>query len=504
MGLALLFASVCLLLVKATRRYYKLHYLWRTTLDSAVARAQLLNVVLGAVWLLGVFFWIRSRSTDNVALGVTAIVALHPLSAVLSARILSDIGFAALLIWSCILAVRSRPDRSTSIAAVGVLCALTTAMRSLGLFGAVGIGVWALLRRRYRLAATAIIAGALPIFFRAHAAPTLGLEALPGFAQNWIYYTDYAGFWLASVPDFATLQAQLIFNLTELLKGPAIQVLHLEAVGYSSGALQALAIALSAGIVSGLWRDIKENGVDPLMVAFPGYAAVLLLWNFSIMDRFLQPFLPLFVYGAWLELASLVLAIRSVFQQRKPVLDRAIAGGFAALLVGLVANAATRQLYTIPSALAYKGSVRTDALVARNEAYEWIRSNTNRDDRFIAWEDANLYLETERESIRAASIRTSYFYNQDMSILNADLDRLHETAEGIGASHWLVTSDDYSLCAGKEVMRDRQAQLLESTPVLFESSDGNVRIYDATAVTRASNSYDAVREVLSKNTEKSQ
>ena len=32
MGLALLFASVCLLLVKATRRYYKLHYLWRTTL----------------------------------------------------------------------------------------------------------------------------------------------------------------------------------------------------------------------------------------------------------------------------------------------------------------------------------------------------------------------------------------------------------------------------------------------------------------------------------------
>ena len=34
MGLALLFASVCLLLVKATRRYYKLHYLWRTTLDS--------------------------------------------------------------------------------------------------------------------------------------------------------------------------------------------------------------------------------------------------------------------------------------------------------------------------------------------------------------------------------------------------------------------------------------------------------------------------------------
>ena len=32
MGLALLFASVCLLLVKATRRYYKLPYLWRTTL----------------------------------------------------------------------------------------------------------------------------------------------------------------------------------------------------------------------------------------------------------------------------------------------------------------------------------------------------------------------------------------------------------------------------------------------------------------------------------------
>ena len=121
------------------------------------------------------------------------------------------------------------------------------------------------------------------------------------------------------------------------------------------------------------------------------------------------------------------------------------------LLVCLVANAATRQLYTIPRAIAHQGSVRSDALVARDEAYEWIRSNTNRDDRFIAWEDAKLYLETNRAAIRAVSARTSYFYNQDMSILNGDLDRPHETAEGIGASHWLVTPDDYSLCAGKKL-----------------------------------------------------
>lgn len=483
-----------------------LSVLWRLApdLNGAVTTAQMLNIVLGMVWLLGIFFWTQSRSGDNVALGVTAVVALHPLSAVLSSRILSDTGFAALLIWSCILASRSRPGRIASIAAVGALCALTTAMRSLGLFGALGIGVWALLRRRYWLAATAMIAGGLPILIRTHATPPIAVDALPGFAQNWIYYTDYVGFWLASVPDFATLQAQVIFNFTELLKSPAIQVLHLEAAGYASGTLQAIAIALSAGIVSGLARNVKERGLDPLMVAFPGYAAVLVLWNFSIMDRFLLPFLVLFVYGAWLELSSLSLAIRAVFQQRKPVLDRAIAGGFAVLLVCLVANAANSQLHTIPRTIAHQGSVRSDALVARDEAYEWIRSNTNRDDRFIAWEDAKLYLETNRAAIRAVSVRTSYFYNQDVSILNWDLDRLHETAEGIGASHWLVTPDDYSLSAGKEFMRDRQAVLLQSTPVLFESSDRSIRIYDATAISEESNHSDPADGQLSKITEKSQ
>ncbi len=44
MGLALLFASVCLLLVKATRRYYKLHYLWRTTLGTVIGVCKKANL----------------------------------------------------------------------------------------------------------------------------------------------------------------------------------------------------------------------------------------------------------------------------------------------------------------------------------------------------------------------------------------------------------------------------------------------------------------------------
>ncbi len=53
MGLALLFASVCLLLVKATRRYYKLHYLWRTTLEHIEGESLEAKIAAGPMPLQG-------------------------------------------------------------------------------------------------------------------------------------------------------------------------------------------------------------------------------------------------------------------------------------------------------------------------------------------------------------------------------------------------------------------------------------------------------------------
>ncbi len=78
MGLALLFASVCLLLVKATRRYYKLYYLWRTTLDRAAPFAAGTSTVAILTGLSPNYAWALQVPEDDARIQTSRVEYASP------------------------------------------------------------------------------------------------------------------------------------------------------------------------------------------------------------------------------------------------------------------------------------------------------------------------------------------------------------------------------------------------------------------------------------------
>jgi hypothetical protein len=109
---------------------------------------------------------------------------------------------------------------------------------------------------------------------------------------------------------------------------------------------------------------------------------------------------------------------------------------------------------------------------------EWIRTNSQIEDRFLSYQDARLYLDTGRRSIRPMAFRTSALYLQDESILNADLAGMKDVVRGVGARYWVRTNDDFHLEVGEEKIAAAVDRLLAGSPVVFGSSGGRVRIHD--------------------------
>jgi hypothetical protein len=127
---------------------------------------------------------------------------------------------------------------------------------------------------------------------------------------------------------------------------------------------------------------------------------------------------------------------------------------------------------------------RREALAEeKSEAYRWIREHTARDDRFIAYEDENLYLHTGRQALRPLAVSTASFYRQNKTILDRELEHLADTARVVGARYWLVAPDDFHLESGDEFLQKATSGLLDQAPAVFATPGGRVRIYDISALT---------------------
>ncbi|MDA1258689.1 MAG: hypothetical protein O3C10_12760, partial [Chloroflexi bacterium] len=110
--------------------------------------------------------------------------------------------------------------------------------------------------------------------------------------------------------------------------------------------------------------------------------------------------------------------------------------------------------------------------------YDWLRGNSDADDRLIAYEDVVAYLATGRQGMRPIATSTASFYLQDREALQPDLDRLSDTARAIQARYWLVAPDDYQLEHADTFLREATAELLDGAPVVFKSQDGSVLLYE--------------------------
>ncbi len=380
-------------------------------------------------------------ATPREAAALGALSALHPFTLSLSGAVLSDAPFLALAVWAVVLAARGAWRGAAACSAAAVLT------RSIGLAVAVGLVVFACARRDRRGAVWS--AAAVPVFAAwawwagAHRA---ALEGLPGYRQTMLFYTDYLGFWRASVPDLATLGTLAANNALEILKAPAALCFPLPHLPDQPWVQGAGAMALTAAIVAGVVRLPRH----PVRLALIFYTAVTLLWNYPLANRFLVLFLPVFWLGA--------LRTAQALPRRR-------------LLVPLGALLAFESCYAnlwlIPNQMTAVAEDRRALAAEKAEAYAWIASRTAPSDRFIAYEDALLYLHTGRQAMRPIALT---------SPPRPDLGILGDVARQVGARFWVVCADDYQLEEAAGALTGATRRLLQHAPPVFRSRGGRVWI----------------------------
>ncbi len=471
-----------------------LSLLWRVwpTFPDNLYGAFWLSALAACVFLVGSFTLLRQLGAgEKIALALTAVVAFHPATLALGSALLSDIVFMALATWSLVLAGVALSNGSRGggayrrqwlLAAVLVAAAVMT--RSLGVAVGAGIAVSAAGRRSYRamivvaLACVAAFSAGVFWSWQHHGQFDLSAGQASGYAQTVLFYTSYLGFWKLCVPDWPTFMAMVSFNLGELLTQPAVLCFLLPVNAFSPLVLRLVAIAVSFVILKGVVAQARSHGWHPVHVAAVATMPIILLWNYTLVGRFLAPFLPVLLLGAWREIKWVIETGVQVIRSSGPRLDRVVSGAMLASALALVVYAASQVLWLNPAGAWQDRRDRKILATAKQEAYRWVRNQTALEDRFIAYEDASFFLYTGRQGLRPMAFSTAAFYRQKKEIIDRDLDRLAETARELGARYWIAAADDFDLETAEEMAADYVENFIRAYPIVFESQDGRVRIHD--------------------------
>jgi hypothetical protein len=456
---------------------------WNPSFPANLALGVSLTVLFSCWFLIAAFALLRKLKGvgDWSALAMIAVCAF-------------DLPFMALAATAALVADDAmRTDGPWSAAGLaGVLAGLSLMMRSIGVAVIAGILVAALFRRAFRQAAAFCI-GAAPFVagFLVTLRPSravggsnpAGAIALPGWQQTLLYDTSYLRMWRLCVPNLHVFAAMLRGNLEQFILAPAVYVLSPTLdVGHGWGVN---AVGAFVGVFSllGLLRQAREQEWKPIHFIFVFYLAIVLVWNYPIMYRFLLLFLPFFLAGLWIEGQRIASLINAKLRQTSPASERVLAGTVAAGVAALSCVAAWNcvsgyrpQLRTISTQHA---AVTQQAL----PVYAWVRERTAPGAVIVAMDDVNLYLYTGRRSVVPIAFSTEYLYTADLSALEHDVDHLTDTAVALDACYWFVTPNDFEMFDfPTSAPQERLAQLTSGLPEVSHSEDGRTRLYDASSL----------------------
>lgn len=300
----------------------------------------------------------------------------------------------------------------------------------------------------------------------------------------WIYDTSYAGVWHAGVPNLHIFFTMLINNLEVLLRTPAYYLL--EGSHLVGGQIGVVAWAVvTTMIIAAFVRQVRQRGWSPLYCVLILYAGIAVLWSYSSFYRFFLPFLPVFVAGYWSESKHLGRMVRQALVTRKVVADMVVAIVLTVTILTL--NTVVAWSYLDGGGRARLGSLserRSGLLASEREAYSWISRSTPSDAKVVAYQDAQLFLYTDRQSMRPVVFTTAEVLDPDR--LPGDMEHMNDVARAIDAQYWLVSDDDFGIewSGGREAAERRLRVMEQVLPVVFRSSDGRVSIYGLGCVER--------------------
>ena len=248
--------------------------------------------------------------------------------------------------------------------------------------------------------------------------------------------------------------------------------------------MNALGAFVGSPSLAGLLRQARGQEWKPIHFIFVFYLAVVLLWNYPIMDRFLLLFLPFFIMGVWIEGKRLSGLVFAKLRSAGPVGERVLAGiaaaGLATLVVLMAWNCVVGyrpQLKSISAERSEDHATNTAGLRLDSRAYR-----TGSRHRGCGRHDSvPVYESPGRGPDRFFDRRICT--REIAGRLERDLDHITDTAVALGACYWLTSQNDFEMLDFPTTeAQDRVAQLTAGLPQVSRSEDGRTRLYDASSL----------------------
>jgi hypothetical protein len=455
----------------------------------------------GCVVLLCAFFLFRCIAGMGriPSLILTALCAFHPVLLRLSGLTLSDVPFAAMFLLTLLIAnFAVSPRRSWALpAALGIAAALSASLRTLGYAAVMGILAYILHRREYRRALAYSLAAGITIssslFLAAHYTPSAAREVsvpVNSTGSQWerlvVFHTEYIRFhWLLGIPTVAAFFSMLKENCLQLVSSPG---------PFLAGAFDRRSWLLTAGmsaiVLSGVVRQLRRPEWRALAFMTIPYVLIIIVWPYPIMERFLFPFLPIFLVAMVLESKRLLSLAISNLRAPASSANRLLAAGICTILIGYTAFAGRNYLFRDRQQLLESEHAQAKSLEEKKEVYSWIRGHTPAEAKIVAYEDILLFLYSRRQALRPIALLPAAAYSKrpgsDSPDMAGDLAHLCDAPRDAGATYWLVTQEDFSLDAEPEKTASRQNEIAAVLPLVFRSSGGFARLYDSSCLQDAS------------------
>jgi hypothetical protein len=463
---------------------------WFPSFPANVMPAIWLTAFFGCWFLVAAFQFLRGMDGigDRAALAIVAIIAFSPDFLMFNSSLLSDIPFMALALTAIVLADSaldsSRPQWVAALA--GCIAGLSTDMRTLGVATVAGILCIALIRREFRRGLIIMIAAAPFVAFAAWPVLHSDHSLSPGNAsgpldpawnQTWLYYTSYLANWTASVPN-VSMFLQMIKNTGILLLVAPVRYVLSPAFEPWSPAGMGVYVPLTLVLIAGIGRLVRIQGWKPVHAVFLVYSAILLVWPYPQMYRFLLLFMPLFFAGLYVEMKRIVRAIVENLRSNVPALEKLSAVALSAILLATGSVVLWNYAHGGRTSLNARIERRASILREKEEAYEWIRKNTRTSAKIVAFEDVMLYLYTGRQTMRPIAFLPSCCVTDQISILQSDLSHITDVPRRIQAGFWLMSDDYFDAEGSIPLIHAKMIELKSTLPLAFRSREGHVQIYD--------------------------
>ena len=466
-----------------------LSWVWRgnPSFPANLPNAIAVTIAFGIAYIIAVLFLLRGLRGigDLEAFLLTGFCALHPLVIFCSGQLLSDIPFAFFTIAAITLARQEEPHKpDAAVVACGLLTGLAVLTRVLGVPVAAGIAVAFVMRRSWRrlalfcvsLAPFSCVLALRPIFAHAKNSAVAVTALNPGWLRTWAYYTNYVKDWRQSVPSGSIFAAMLSNNWFWLLRAPADYFIP-QLPTQQAIVVAAVKTALTFVVVKGLFRLSDKARTDPIYWILAFYASVVLLWNYPLANRFLIPFLPIFAAALWVEGKSTLTLVRTTLSGSRQIAEKLTAAGFCVVIVCAVVGVLINYVSAGRKPYSERNSLRAAILPEKREAYDWLARSTKANTRVVAYEDAVLFLYSQRAAVRPVTFPTVVFY--DPPKLVDVLSHITDVARAIGADYWVACDDDYTFEGTDAYVaaKSRMKQVEKVLPLAYTSRYGHVRIY---------------------------